>query len=116
MLKALSTYITKFFALAFLIGNGVYAQEDTNQLKISRNTLQGSTWQIVGPENSTPFVVEFTGDKLIQYYDGMQVGIYDYYLSPNSEKGKKFDKRKTGKKRKVYISLVCSRMGRKGIQ
>ncbi|MFV0592936.1 MAG: hypothetical protein ACK5M7_16270 [Draconibacterium sp.] len=99
MRSSIVKIVHKLMYLSIIMAfNYINAQKDSNELKISTNTLQGSTWQIIGPDNSTPFVIEFTGDKFIHYYDGAQVGVYDYYLSNNSEKGKKFNKKKIGKR------------------
>ncbi|MFV0592938.1 MAG: hypothetical protein ACK5M7_16280 [Draconibacterium sp.] len=110
MLKALSTYITKFFALAFLIGNGVQAQNEQNKsmdFEFSTENLRGTTWQMIGTD-AKPYVIEFTKNKIIHYFDGALIGSSDYYLS--DEPTKNFEKKKLG--RNTSGKYIISRSNR----
>lgn len=88
--------IALFFFQYFIV-NGIHAQNDEDKIDgadFSIKNLQCTTWQVIGTD-ANPYVIEFTGDKIIHYFDGSQIAVFDYYLSNEAEEI--FNEKRLGK-------------------
>lgn len=80
-----------------MVTKGVHAQNDEDKVDssdFSIKDLQGTIWQMIGKDDKA-YILEFTGNRIIHYLNGVQIAVIEYYLSNEVEEI--FDKKKLGK-------------------